>query len=131
MMDKKFVKLSSLVNDTFTVKEMGGYTFKLWDNEQRKMLTSDTYVKGYRKIYTAETDKGTLDLGAGQLGNLLEAVFTKGKADLIGKTFEVKSNGKSGLDIRYFFNVKKNIEPGYEQEPVDVNEPINLDDIPF
>jgi len=106
----EFTKLSNLINDTFTVQSVGAYVFKLWDNTQRKMLTSPSYQKGYRKLYPVTTDKGVLDLGAGQLGNLLEAVFFNGKADLIGQTFEVKSNGKSGIDIRYYFNPVKKVE---------------------
>lgn len=103
----KFVKLSDLVGSEFTIEDVGGYKFKAWDNENKKMLVSDTYVKGYRKIYPVTTDKGLLDLGAGQLGNLLEAVFDHGQANLRGVTFEVKSNGKTGLDIRYYFNPVK------------------------
>lgn len=112
-----FVKLSSLVNDTFTVEDVGGYKFQMWDNENKTMLKSDTYVKGYRKVYPVTTDKGQLDLGAGQLGNLLEAVFDHGQANLRGVTFEVKSNmtpeqfasasREEKLKVRYFFNPVK------------------------
>lgn len=112
-----FVKLSELVNEVFTVKEVGEYNFKRWDSVNNKMLISDSFEKGYRKVYPVVTDKGRMDLGSGQLGNLLEAVFYKGKSDLIGQTFGVKSNGKTGMEVRYFFNpVKKSEET---EEPLD------------
>lgn len=110
-MDKNFIKLSNLVDSDFTITGVGGYKFKMWDNNEKKMLISDEWDKGYRKVYSVETDKGTLDMGTGQIGSLLEAVFKDGKADLNGQTFHVKSNGKTGMDIRYFFNpVKKSAE---------------------
>jgi hypothetical protein len=131
-MDKKFVKLSELVNDTFTVEKAWGYTFKMWDNDTKKMLTSDTFQQGYRKIYSVDTDKGKLDLGSGQLSSLLEAVYKDGKADINGRTYEVKSNGKTGMDIRYFFNPIK-VESRSKEPEIDeiYDNPINLDDIPF
>lgn len=100
----KFTKLSELVDSEFTVEKAYGYQWKLWDNTAKRMLVSETYEQGYRKIYTIDTDKGKLDLGSGQLSSLLEAVYKNGEANIVGRTFKVKSNGKSGIDIRYFFN---------------------------
>lgn len=104
MEEKKYTKLSELVNSTFTIEKVWGYKYKQWDNVNRKMLVSEKYEQGYRKLYDVDTNKGKMDLGTGQLGSLLEAVFKDGVANLNGKTFEVKSNGKSGMDIRYYFN---------------------------
>lgn len=104
----EYTKLSALVDSTFTVEKVGEYVFKKWDDEQRKMLTSLNYEEGYRKLYPVTTDKGQLDMGSGQLGSLLEPVFHAGKADIIGVTYAVKSNGQTGVNIRYYFNpVKK------------------------
>jgi hypothetical protein len=102
-----YTKLSSLVDDTFTVEKVGEHKYKMWDNAQSKMLISDDPQKGYRKVYPVTTDKGVLDLGAGQLGNLLEAVSYAGSSEIVGKTFNVKSNGKTGMEIRYFLNPVK------------------------
>jgi hypothetical protein len=137
-----YTKLSNLVDDQFVVNKVFGYKYKVWDNEQRKMLMSETWVKGYRKMYTLETDKGTLDLSASQMGNLLESVTKDGRADINGRAFSVKSNGKSGMDIRYFLNAMKDAPPkapvakeadGWEQFDglVPEEEPINMEDIPF
>lgn len=128
--NKSYTKLSALVDDTFKVEKVFGYKFKMWDNNERKMLISDTWVKGYQKKYTLETDKGVLDLSAGQMGNLLEAITSDGRADINGRTFLVKSNGKSGMDIRYFLNVaKEQVAKPDNHEETEV--PFNLDDIGF
>lgn len=140
-METTYTKLKDLVNESFTVEEGYGFNWKKWDSESNRFLLSDKYEKDYRKTYTLLTNRGKLDLGSGQLGNLLEAVYSKGKADLVGQTFDVKSNGKQGMDIRYYFNVVR--APKVEQEsfsdgsPVpdevfeDTEEPIDLGAIPF
>ena len=117
---KSFTKLSNLVGETITIKRVDGYKFKAWDPTSKKMLISDNYQKGYRKLYQVLTDKGQLDLGSGQIGSLLEAVFKNGEADLINKTFHIKSNGKQGMDIRYFFSEVKEFDG---QEDIDLNAP--------
>lgn len=117
-MEQKFTKLSQLIDDTFTVEGVGEYLYKKWDPAENKMLVSNDWQEGYRKLYPVTTDKGQLDMGSGQLGTLLEACFHKGKSDLIGKKFKVKSNGKMGMDVRYFFNLMK-AEPQEESFPID------------
>lgn len=106
-MEKKFTKLSALVDNVFTVERVSEFRYKKWDPTQNKMLISDSYEKDYRKMYTLETDKGLLDVSQSQLGNMLEAVSFKGEASLPGKTISVKSNGKTGIDIRYWLNAAK------------------------
>lgn len=128
-MDKKFTKLSELVDKTFTVEKIWGYKFKLWDNEAKKMLVSETYEKGYRKIYALDTSEGSLDVSASQIGQMLEGVFRNGVSDLNGRTFAVKSNGKSGMDIRYYINPTKDapkttqdtVAEVIDDEPIDLN----------
>lgn len=102
----EYTKLSNLVGSTITIHDVQGFMYKRWDASQGKMLTSETYQEGFAKKYKVETDKGILDVGSGQMGTLLEACQYKGKSDLIGKTFEIKSNGKTNLEIRYYFNLK-------------------------
>ena len=100
----EYTKLSALVNSTFKLNRIIGSAYKMWDNDSRKMLSSDTPSKGYKKVYTVDTDKGVLDLSSSQFGVLLELVSVSGLADINNKTFEVKSNGQTGQEIRYFFN---------------------------
>lgn len=136
-MDRAFVKLKDLIDSTFEVLEVPGFSYKFWDNDNRKMLVSEIYLDGYRKLYQVKTNKGQLDLGSGQLGNLLEATFYKGESNLINKTFEVTSNGKSGIDIRYYFKVLKNqpkLEKPVDQPPAEsysTRDEVDLDSLPF
>ena len=103
----EFTKLSNLVGEDFTVESVIGFQFKKWDAQNNKMLISDNWQEGYRKLWQVVTDKGQLDLGDGQMGNLLVGVMHAGKSDIIGATFNVKSNGKTGIDIRYYLNPVK------------------------
>lgn len=118
-MENNFTKLSELVNSQFTIKKVFPPTWKMWDKASGKMLVSHSPEKGYRKLYGTDTDKGKLDLGTGQIGSLLEAVFDDGRADLNGVTFLVKSNGKSGIDIRYFFDVVEDKDEPFQIEGAD------------
>lgn len=136
-MDNKptYTKLSALVGDVFTVEKAYGYQWKKFDPESKRMLISEQYEEGFRKIYSLDTDKGKLDVSASQLGNLLESVYRNGEANITGRTFSVKSNGKTGMDIRYYLNATKDapVAPTQAQDEVyDVpEEPISLDEIPF
>ncbi len=97
-----WTKLSDLVNQEITITSVGRFSFKKWENGQ--MLTSPNYQQGYRKVYQVETDKGTLDISANNIGQMLESVSFEGSSDITGKTFSIKSNGKTGMEIRYFIN---------------------------
>lgn len=112
-MENKYTKLSQLVGDKFTVEKVWGYKFKEWLPGEKRFRVEDKYFEGSRKVYEVDTDKGKLDLSAGQLGAILVAVFKNGEASLNGNSFSVKSNGKEGMDIRYFFDVAKS-EPEVE-----------------
>lgn len=111
MNDKQFTKLSALIDENITIESVGGYSYKAWDAQNNKMLVSDTPVKGYRKLWQVVTDKGQLDLGSGQMGNLLEGVMHAGQSNIIGATFSVKSNGKTGMEVRYYLNPVKTAPP--------------------
>jgi hypothetical protein len=125
----EYVKLSSLVGLEFEVNRVVGFKFKAWDNENKKMIVSDKFEKGYRKMYQVETDRGLLDISASQMGNLLEGVSQAGKADINHRTFTVRSNGKTGMEIRYYLNpVWAKVDKVVDVEP---DEEINLEDIPY
>jgi len=124
-----YVKLSELVGGNFTVNKVLGYKYKMWDNDNRKMIVSEVKQEGFRKLYQVETDKGILDLGTGQMGNLLEPVFHDGLADINLRTFDVTSNGKTGMDIRYFFNPRPEATPLPDKE-LNGEEP-DWDSVPY
>jgi hypothetical protein len=117
MNEKKFTKLSELVDKEFTIEKVWGYKWKLWDNESKRMLVSETFEKGYRKIYGLNTSEGSLDVSASQLGQMLESVQKDGVSDLNGQAFSVKSNGKTGMDIRYYINPVRGAKKQDSDEP--------------
>lgn len=124
------------------VKNVGNFVWKMWDAPTQTMLTSQQYEKGYRKMYPVETDRGQLDVSSAQMGQMLEAVMQGGQSDVIDQSFSVKSNGKSGKEIRYYINaVFDKPEQEAAPEPVEQapipntlendDKPIDLSDIPF
>ena len=129
-MESKFVKMSDLVDKTFRVEKVWPYKWKFWDNVAKKMLVSDTYVDQHRKVYGVVTNLGTVDMSATSLGSMLEGVSKDGQSNIIGASFHVKSNGKAGMEIRYYINSAKP-EPKPIDEEYPEAEQINLDDIPF
>jgi len=134
MEDKKYVRLSNLVGATIRIQKVWGYKWKMWDNESRRMLISDDWQKGYRKVWQLDTDKGSLDVSHSQLASMLESVCVKGQSDVNNIKFEIKSNGKTGEQIRYFFNVVRERAPEPQQDyaPEDISdEPVDLSNVPF
>lgn len=109
-MDVKFEKLSNLVGQEITIESVGMFQWKLWDNQNNKMLVSDSWQKDYQKRYPVTTDKGQIDMSQSQVANMLEGVSHAGKSDINGCTFNVKSNGKTGKEIRYFLNAVRTPE---------------------
>lgn len=126
-MENNYTNLKELIDDSFTVLKVRGFGYKMWDNNAKKMMFSSEPQKGYRKVYTLETDKGILDLGVGQYGNILEGVSKDGKSDIINWTFNVKSNGKSGMEVRYYLNPVWN-KPAAEGEAKSAPLPKNNQD---
>lgn len=145
--ERQYTSLKKLVGEEFTVDAVKGYQYKKYDPESKRMITSEKWEQGFSKKYGVETDKGFMDISAGQLGNMFEGVQKNGVADLRGKTFFVKSNGKEGMEIRYFLNPvwdknkettntptqpeKPHTEPHNSSYSASDDEPINIDDIPF
>lgn len=127
-----YTKMSNLVDKDFTVQKVNGYKWKKWDNVARTMLTSDTYVPEHSKKYEIETDKGKMDVSQSQLGSMLEGVSKDSMSTIIGATFHVKSNGKTGVEIRYYINPVFNApKKEVEEDTTDYDAPLNVDDVPF
>jgi len=119
----EFTSFKKLVNDEFTVIKNTGYKFKKWDNENKQMLTSESPQQGFRKIFGLETDKGMLDASEAQLGQMLSRSINGMIADISNKIFKVDSNGKEGMEIRYFISPSDTGEqtsPAVEKE-VDIS----------
>lgn len=116
MNETTYTKLSELVDSDFTIQSVRGYRFKAWNNESKKMISEDSWFEGSRKIYELDTNKGKLDLSESQLGTILVKCSHGGRADVNNVRVAVKSNGKSGIDIRYYFNPLKQEKPPEEAE---------------
>ena len=134
-----YTKMSALVDKNFTVQKVNGYKWKKWDNVAKTMLSSDTYVAEHSKKWEIETDKGKMDVSQSQMGSMLEGVSRDGMSTIIGATFHVKSNGKTGMEIRYFINpVREQPEDRNDDSAKDemkhkdeYDQEISLDSIPF
>lgn len=119
-METKFTKLSSLVESEFTIEKIEGFKYKKWDQEAGRMVAQDDYFEGSRKVYQVETDKGLLDLSETQLAIIFVKVQHAGKSDVNGCTVAVKSNGKTGIDIRYYLNPKRVQKPSDDLTEEDI-----------
>lgn len=131
METKNYTKLSALVNDSFTITGSYGWKWKKWNAQTNKMETSEKWAEGFRKMWTLITDKGILDVSESQLGEILARACNSKtlESKLIGLQVGVKSNGKTGMEIRYFFSAS-----GYTEKPivVDDEEPsFAIEDITF
>ena len=131
-----YTSLKKLVGSDFTVQQVHGYSWKMWDNVAKTMLSSDTYQPQHRKMYDVDTDKGKMDISSNQFGSMLEGVSKNGKADVVGWRFHVKSNGKTGMEIRYFINPVANdgiqaYEDKMRETAEEVAGEITTEDFPF
>lgn len=120
-----YIKLADKL--CFTVQKVLGFKYKMWDGVG--MVIKDEWFEGSTKKWQVETEKGVLDLSNSQLSSCLITTFDAQTmtAKLQGARFEVKTNGQTGKEIRYFFQrldaykeAPKPQQPHYE----------NADDIP-
>lgn len=136
-MDKKYTKLKDLVNSSFTIEKVWGYKWKMWNQAENRMVSSEKWFEGAQKKWAIESDKGEFDVSDYQFGQMLAGCFSDRGSVIVGKTFDVKSNGKEGKDIRYFVNPSRGKEreaaPQKDVVIEDIPESneVDLDQIPF
>jgi hypothetical protein len=46
-------------------------------------------------------------MSSAKVGEMLESVSKFGESSIVGRVYNVKSNGKTGMDIRYFINPER------------------------
>ncbi len=97
-----------MVDTTFHVNDVSGRGYRMWDDDDKKFLFADVPIKGYAPYWKVKTDKGMWYASAGQYSQLLLGAEKGGMADILDKTFTYASNNKSGVDVRYFFNLQDN-----------------------
>ena len=108
-----FKKVGELVGSEITIRSFDSVEYVLFQQGE-KPLKSATPQKGYKKVVKLVIYAGQeymVGFSGGQVSQMMEAAMQGLKADLTDKTFAIKSNGKSGMDIRYFFNLIKEEEP--------------------
>jgi len=129
-----FKKLSEL--ETLTVKNVTGYEWKAWDDANKKMHSWQQYPKdcpaGLKpgKRWTLDCQEGVVEVSSHQFGNMLEACNYQGVSDPRGKKFNVKNNGQTGKEIRYFINLAYQTQEDVKQA-VEVNPQVDDTNIPF
>ena len=107
----------------FTIKTYKGKNWVFWNATEKKMLKSETWIKDYKAQYQFELDNGdVLSLSKDQVGQMLVNCLETGKA-LSGASFEAKTNGKTGLDTRWYINLNnlpKRLENPTSVQPTSV-----------
>lgn len=105
----------------FTVNKVFGFKWKLYVEAEKRWVVDENHFQGASKKYnlgvTVNGVQGYLEVSQNQLANMLEAYHKDGQSSIIGCDFTVKTNGKTGMDIRYYIN------PSYGQKEVVVNVP--------
>lgn len=126
----------------FTVNKVFGYDWVEWNNDTNTMKREKDWFQGAKKQFSLGVSvdgvQGYLSVSSSQLAFMLESVVKSGVADLNGVQFNVKTNGKEGLDIRYFINpilvggaTTGGTPVREKQVENDVVDEIQVDDVPF
>jgi hypothetical protein len=109
----------------FTVNKVFGFKWELWVEAERRYVRENNWFQGASKKYNLGVSvngvQGYLTVSNTQYANMLEAYSNEGKSDIIGRDFSVKTNGKEGMEIRYYIN--PNYPKQVEQTPIYDNTP--------
>ncbi len=101
-MDKEFKKLSEV--QSFKVVKVVKSFYQKWNEAEKKYERSDTPSKGFSQRYLVEMDDCIINMSKAQVGEMLVGSLDGSGADIAGKSFTVRNNGKTGIEIRYFIN---------------------------
>lgn len=100
---KQFKKLADI--KSFTIEKIVKAYFERWNETEGKYEKSETWQEGFTPKWLIETPEFMLPLSKDQVSQALMASFKlDGTSNIIGKSYLVKTNGKSGKEIRYFLN---------------------------
>jgi hypothetical protein len=121
-MEKKYKKLTE--TPVLKVNKFIKKFYQAWDQVNNKSLKSDVWQDGYKAKFLFEGDDFLIDLSQDNVNQMLGACLKPdGTSSVLEKSFEVKTNGKTGMEIRYYFNLMKD-------KPKQVKE-ITPEEIPF
>jgi len=100
---KPFKKISEI--KSFTIDKIVKAYFERWNDNEKKYEKSDIWQEGFTPKWLIETPDYYLPLSKDQVSQVLMASFKlDGSSNIIGKSYLVKTNGKTGKEIRYFLN---------------------------
>lgn len=100
---KPFKKLADI--KSFTIEKIVKAYFERWNDNEKKYEKAETWQEGFTPKWLIETPEFMLPLSKDQVSQALMASFKlDGTSNIIGKSYLVKTNGKSGKEIRYFLN---------------------------
>lgn len=100
---KQFKKLAEI--KSFTIEKIVKAYFERWNETEGKYEKSETWQEGFTPKWLIETPEFMLPLSKDQVSQALMASFKlDGTSNIIGKSYLVKTNGKTGKEIRYFLN---------------------------
>lgn len=121
----------------FQVKQFVKKFYQAFDKEKETYVKSDIWMKGLTPRYLFDlTDGQQLELSRDQWQQALVSAFDEKKhwKDCV---YTIKTNGKTGLEVRYYINVFREVDrgviPALEKPVPDLtgNEPVDVDKIPF
>lgn len=113
---KQFKKLAEI--KSFTIEKIVKAYFERWNETEGKYEKSETWQEGFTPKWLIETMDFMLPLSKDQVSQALMASFKlDGTSNIIGKSYQVKTNGKTGKEIRYFLNeMRLPKEPSFAPE---------------
>lgn len=113
---KPFKKLAEI--KSFTIEKIVKAYFERWNETEGKYEKSETWQEGFTPKWLIETPEFMLPLSKDQVSQALMASFKlDGTSNIIGKSYQVKTNGKTGKEIRYFLNeMRLPKEPSFAPE---------------
>jgi hypothetical protein len=103
-----YVNTKDLVGKDFHIVAVAPRQYRTWDAVEGKFKYSDTPKKGYQAFWKITLDNGTWSASGGQYSQILLAAESEGMSDVMDKDFNCQSNGKTGMDVRYFMNLITN-----------------------
>jgi len=101
--EQQYVNTKDLVGKSFHIQDVSPRQFRMWS--ENKFVYSDTPKKSYQAFWKITLDQGSWSASGGQYSQILLAAEKEGMSDVLDKTFYCESNGKTGMDIRYFFDL--------------------------
>jgi hypothetical protein len=85
-------------------------TYVRWNDETKKFETSMSWIKGYSPKFTFDlVDGNKLEVSKDNLAQMLVSAYLE-KKKMPELKYYVKTNGKTGKEVRYYFNVAKDYD---------------------